>query len=317
MIRAGVIGLGNMGRHHARAYSQIPEATLVAVCDMDSERLAACHREPDTVAYTTVDDMLEQANLDVVNICLPTRYHYDVAKRCLARGIHTLIEKPITQTVAQANDLIALAQDRGVWLTVGHIERFNPAIDCVTTAIRSGQLGRIQSIICQRYGPFPPQITDSDVLVDVAVHDIDIAAHIIQGPIVSQRVHTQSIHARDRADFGHIHLVFEPDVSVTIVVSWAVPFKKRCMEIIGSKGVAYVDCLTQTVTLWPVEASVTAGGVIMPIQESVTLPVLPGEPIVLECQAFIASVQHNRPPVVSPVAATQALAVALMGREGA
>ena len=311
MIKAAVIGLGNMGQHHAKAYSAIAEASLVAVCDHNKDRFDRIIKEKDTQYFSSVDDLLASQEIDVVSICLPTTAHFEIAKKCIDYNIAVLVEKPITQTIQQAKELVAYAKEHNVMLTVGHIERFNPAITRVKEWMTEGNLGDVQTILCKRYGPFPKQIKDADVLVDVAVHDIDIVQFLVDSQLVSSDVYTHHIHCDDRADYGHLMLQFEPKLMVNIHVSWALPFKQREVEIVGDKGIAIIDCISQSMTYYDVDVEKGADYVSLPLSDPQTVAINKKEPIIEECRSFVDSVMHQTSPIVLPEQALASLKIAL------
>ena len=311
MIKAAVIGLGNMGQHHAKAYSAIAEASLVAVCDHNKDRFDRIIKEKDTQYFSSVDDLLASEEIDVVSICLPTSAHFEIAKKCIDYNIAVLVEKPITQTIQQAKELVAYAKEHNVMLTVGHIERFNPAITRVKEWITEGNLGDVQTILCKRYGPFPKQIKDADVLVDVAVHDIDIVQYLINKKPIKSEVNTKRIHCSDRADYGHLMLTFEDSLFVDIFVSWALPYKERVIEIVGDKGVAVVDCIAQTVKVYSVDIEKGDDFVSLPLSDQVHLDVNRKEPIIEECRSFVHAFRDQKPPFICPEQAVDALSLAL------
>jgi UDP-N-acetylglucosamine 3-dehydrogenase len=311
MINVAVIGLGNMGQHHAKAYSMLSESTLVAVCDPNRDRFDHIIKSADTVYVPTVDDLLAIPNLHAVSVCVPTRYHFDVSKQCLDAGLAVLVEKPIAETVQQAKDLVNYAKTKDVLLTVGHIERFNPAIVRLKDWVDAGNLGTLQTILCKRYGPFPKQIKDANVLVDVAVHDIDIVQYLVGKAPIKSSVTTKRIHCRDRADYGHLMLSYEDGLYVDIYASWAFPYKERTIELVGDKGVALVDCIAQTVQVYDVVPEKSADAVSLPLSAPRSLTIHKHEPIIEECRAFILAYQHQQPPRICPEQATDALALAL------
>ncbi len=311
MIKAAVIGLGNMGQHHAKAYSVLAESTLVSVCDRNEERFERIIKEGETQFFSDIDEMLAKQAIDVVSICVPTSIHFDVAKKCIDKGIAVLIEKPIAQTVAQAKALVKYAKDKNVLLTVGHIERFNPAITRVKEWIEDGNLGQLQTILCKRYGPFPKQIKDADVLVDVAVHDIDIVQHLVNKTPLTSAVNMKKIHCDDRADYGHLMLTYEDDLYVDIFVSWALPYKERTIEIVGDKGIAIVDCISQSVKVFSVNIEKGDDYVTLPLSNEAELDINRKEPIVEECRSFVIAYRDQLPPFVCPEKATDALSLAL------
>jgi len=311
MLKVAVIGCGNMGQHHAKAYTKLEQVQLVAACDSNIERFDAIIKEPNTKYYRLLTDMLRNEDLDAVSICVPTFQHHVVAKQCIDHGIAVLVEKPIAESVEEAKKLVQYAKEKNVLLTVGHIERFNPAILKAKEYIDQGKLGRIHAVQCKRYGPFPKQIKDADVMLDVAVHDIDIAQFLVNSTLVKTTTFTHHIHCDDRADYGHLMLKFEPNLMVNIHVSWALPFKKREVEIIGDKGIAIIDCIKQSLSYYPVNVDKGTDYVALPVVDETVIEVVKKDPIIEECRSFLNAVKHNSPPFVCPEQATEALALAL------
>ena len=311
MCNVAVIGCGNMGQIHVRAYEALEEASLVAVCDPNIDHVQSAMKNDKLRHYSTVADMLEHEALDAVSICVPTSQHFDVATQCMDKNISVLVEKPIAKSMDEATALVAYAKQKNVTLTVGHIERFNPAILKAKAFIDNGHLGTIHAIHCKRYGPFPKQIKDADVMLDVAVHDIDIAQFLVNSTLVKTTTFTHHIHCDDRADYGHLMLKFEPNLMVNIHVSWAFPFKKREVEIIGDKGIAIIDCIKQSLSYYPVNVDKGTDYVALPVVDETVIEVVKKDPIIEECRSFLNAVKHNSPPFVCPEQATEALSLAL------
>jgi UDP-N-acetylglucosamine 3-dehydrogenase len=311
MIKTGVIGLGNMGQHHAKAYARLNDVDFVAACDSNRDRFNAIEKSKHTQFFESVEDMLNSVSLDAVSICVPTLHHYYVAKHCLNLGIAVLVEKPLAATIDEAQRLVDCAKTNNALLTVGHIERFNPAVLKVKELIQSGNLGDIQAIHCHRYGPFPKQIKDANVLVDVAVHDIDIIQFLVDSTVVKAEVFSKNIHCKDRSDYGHIMLHFSSEVLATVVVSWAFPYKKRTVEIVGDNGIALVDCLLQTVTVYPARVTQTKNELFLPLSEPQSILIQKKEPIIEQCRQFCNAVNLGVSPMVRPEQALEALTLAL------
>ena len=149
MLKVAVIGLGNMGQHHAKAYSVIEESSLVAVCDPNYDRFEHIIKEPNTQYFSTINEMLSAVDIDVVSICVPTFAHYDVAKQCIVKVFLFWLKNQLPNPLIKPRPWLTLQQNNTL-LTFGHIERFNPAIQGLKW-IESGKLGEIQSIMCKRY----------------------------------------------------------------------------------------------------------------------------------------------------------------------
>lgn len=177
-IRCAVIGVGYLGRFHAQKYQLLPNAELIGVCDVNSEAVKAVAAELNVPAYTDYRQLF--GNVDAVSIAATTRMHFEIAKNCLAQGIHVLIEKPITETVLQAEELVQLAKKHHAKLQVGHLERFNSARLALEQYLEIPQF-----IESERLAPFNPRGTDVNVILDLMIHDIDIIQNIVKSPITS------------------------------------------------------------------------------------------------------------------------------------
>ena len=178
-LKVGVIGLGNMGKHHVRNYQEIDTCVLTAVCDLQQSIVDHFSTKYNCQGYTCVEDMLKHADLEAVSITAPTRFHFDLAKQVIHAGVHVLVEKPICDNIEHADELVALAKEKKITLMVGHIERFNPAVLKLKSLIDEGALGKVTSLISKRVGAFPAQIKDANVIIDLAVHDIDIFSYLL------------------------------------------------------------------------------------------------------------------------------------------
>ena len=176
-IRCGVIGVGYLGRFHAQKHSQLPHATLVGVSDLNPQTTDAVAQELGVTGYRDFRAMLP--HIDAVSIAATTTAHYEIAKACLQAGVHVLVEKPITETVVQANTLIALAHQQGLKLQVGHLERFNAARLALEPFLHAPLF-----IESTRLAPFNPRGTDVNVILDLMIHDIDLIQTMVNSPIV-------------------------------------------------------------------------------------------------------------------------------------
>lgn len=175
-IRTAVIGVGYLGQFHAEKYAQLPGSELVAVVDTDRARADEVAAKVGAVGCTDYRELLDK--VDAVSIVVPTQYHFEVARAFLDKGVHVLLEKPITTTVAEADELIRLAEEKGAVLQVGHLERFNPAVMALDGLLTEPRF--IESI---RIAPFKPRGTDVNVVLDLMIHDIEIIQHVINSPI--------------------------------------------------------------------------------------------------------------------------------------
>jgi UDP-N-acetylglucosamine 3-dehydrogenase len=248
MMRVAVIGAGSMGRLHARVIAESPETELTAVVDPAPEA--------DEVAYryrshrvASVDELLRNHRPDAAIVAVPTRYHAEVATQLLEADVAVLIEKPIAATPEEAAALVELAARRGVPLTVGHVERFNPAVRVLRDKLRSEDLGRVFQVHTRRLSPFPARIGDTGAAFDLATHDLDIMCELAGTPIrvsaeIDRRAH------RTHEDLLAATLRFDSGIIGLLEVNWLTPTKVRRLSVTGERGMLVVDYLNQHLTLF-------------------------------------------------------------------
>ena len=188
-MRAGVIGAGSMGANHARVYADLEGVELVAIAEPDLLTANHVAQKYRCACYTDHGTMLKHERLDLVSVVVPTHYHYAVAADVIAAGVALLIEKPIAATLDQGRMLIDAARERDVPLTVGHIERFNPAIRALKERLAANELGHVYQISARRVGPFPTRVRDVGVVIDLATHEMDIL-HYLMGEDIT-RMHVE------------------------------------------------------------------------------------------------------------------------------
>src|SRR5476651_1174041 len=191
-LRIGVIGVGVMGSNHARVLTGLPGAELVGVADPDLKQAEFVARTLGCAAVASVNELLD-LKVDAVTIAAPTHLHHDIALTCIARGVHVMVEKPIASSVEEGCSIIAAARRAGLTLMVGHVERFNPAVEAIKEAIRDED---ILSIAITRVGPFPPRMSNVGVVIDLAVHDIDLIRWFTDSDIIEVN---RSFPARSRS----------------------------------------------------------------------------------------------------------------------
>lgn len=247
MIRVGVIGAGAMGKNHIRIYSEMPNVELAGISDIDRDLVEGLAKEYGTEAFTDYKELLGKG-LDAVSIVVPTRMHRQVAIDAIEAGAHVLVEKPIADSVENAEAIISAAKRLNRFVMVGHIERFNPAVIRLKEIVDSGLLGKIVSISTTRVGPYNPRIRDVGVILDIGVHDIDVISYLYNRH--ANQVYTVAgadIHSQE--DHATIHMRFDEEFSGLVEVNWLTPHKVRKLTAVGVKGVAYLDYVDQTVEL--------------------------------------------------------------------
>ena len=318
MLKAAVIGVGSMGRNHARVYHELENTVLVSVADTNLDLAVEVAASYGIRGYGDFKEMLEVERPDAVSIVVPTSSHEDVTMHILESGAHVLVEKPIAATIEQAQRIVTRARQLDLKLMVGQIMRFNPAIQSLKHRLDSGELGRIFQITCRRIGPFPERIRDVGVVVDLAPHDLDIMRYLTGlDPIrvyaeTEQRIHT------DHEDLFLGLLRFPGGITGSLEINWLSPSKIREVQVLGEAGMFRVDDLTQDLYfyesaqpnshLWP--ALENLKGASEGTMTRYTLKRI--EPLKAEIQAFSDAVLHNHPVPVSGEDGLEALRLALM-----
>ncbi len=264
MIRIGVIGIGVMGEYHTRVYNEIqrgnPDFHLVGIADIDKNRIEAIAQKYQIVTATTYTDYIELLNLfnknvhklDAVSICVPTHKHKEVAIAAIQKGVrHLLIEKPISDNLKDANEIVKFARDSGVTISVGHVERFNPAVLLMKQIIDSGRLGKVVSISAKRVGPGPPKLKDTGVIVDLAVHDLDIICYLYGTSATDvYAVAGEGDSGYNRLeDRASIMLKFSEQRAAFLETNWLASHRIRTLDVVGLNAMAHLDYIDQIITI--------------------------------------------------------------------
>lgn len=246
-MRVGVIGVGAMGQHHVRIYNEMANVDLVGISDVSEIRVKELSSQYGVPGFNDHTTLLKQ-DLDAVSIAVPTTLHKQIGLDAIACGTNILMEKPVSDTIENAKDLVNAASDAGVKIMVGHIERFNPAVMKLKHIMDSGLLGKIVSISTKRVGPYNPRIRDVGVILDIGVHDIDIISYLY-GKQVNEIYAIAGSNFHSFEDYAAILLRFDHDFSGMVETNWLTPHKIRKLTAIGTKGVAYLDYIDQTLEL--------------------------------------------------------------------
>ncbi|MBV9080946.1 MAG: Gfo/Idh/MocA family oxidoreductase, partial [Elusimicrobia bacterium] len=299
-MRIGVIGVGHLGQHHVKHLAHIPEAQLVGVYDTNPSQASEIARRHNTRAFETLDALADACQ--AVTIAVPTPIHYEVAKRMLLQGIHCLVEKPLTASVEQAEELIRIAQEQGRVLQVGHIERFNPAVAEMVKHVKSPAF-----IEVSRLGPYDPRVSHVGVVLDLMIHDLDIILSMVREPIVrvdaiggkvisnNEDIVKATIYFQNgcRADLSASRVtlkkyrkirVFQPDAYLSL------DYSERSLKIFRRKG--------------PVFKSLNDIQILRPRLEKV-------DPLERELTHFVQCIIEGKRPLVSGEHGRDALELAL------
>jgi UDP-N-acetylglucosamine 3-dehydrogenase len=295
--RVAVIGGGNMGLNHVRKYLQMKEVTLVAVAD-PNPAIASMAEEHRIGYYGDYNEMLEVEALDAVSVVVPTHLHYKIAKNVLQRGVNCLLEKPITSTIEEAQELIVLAKQDGLILTVGHVEHYNPMVSKLKEVITDGEIADVTSIVCRRVGGFPPREPATDVILDLAVHDVGVMNYLLGKIPLSVASHASRTHHTSKIDAAELLLDYG-NASGFVQVNWTTPIKVRSIAITGTKGYIEANYLTQEIVIYDTNIQKTTNEnfevFIRHASELKhrTIKTKFEEPLLLELKSFIAHVNGD------------------------
>ncbi len=300
-LRTAVIGVGYLGRFHAQKYRTLPGSTLVAVVDASAEAAGNVAQELGVEALTDYRQLFDR--VDAVSIVVPTPLHFDVAAAFLERGIHVLVEKPITETIEQAQRLIALAKQHGCVLQVGHLERFNPAVQAA-----AGLINTPRFVESHRLAPFKQRGTDVSVVLDLMIHDIDLIQELVGKPIASIDAVGAQVFSSD-IDIVNARIRFEGGCVVNTTASRVSQKQERKMRIFQDD--AYLSIDLQQKILTSVRKK-QPGPIESPSQVAIEEQHFDqGDALRSEIEAFLNSVREGLPPVVSGEDGMRALATAI------
>jgi len=301
-LRAAVVGTGYLGRFHAQKYAALEGVELVGVVDIDRERAVAVAAETGTAAYEDYREILDL--VDMVSITVPTCAHYQVACDFLEAGRHVLVEKPITQTLAEAEDLIKLAEGRGVVLQVGHLERFNPAV----LALRD-ELIKPMFVESHRLTPFRPRGTDVNVVLDLMIHDIDLILTMVQSPVK----HISAVGVpilSEEVDIANARIDFDNGCVANVTASRVSRDAMRKIRIFQSDAYFSIDFEKRKI------AVCRKGGIGIPVPGLPGIVVMEkefreGDSLMAEIYSFTEAVRNGSRPVVSGEDGRRALELVL------
>jgi predicted dehydrogenase len=298
-LRVGVVGVGVMGSNHARVYADLPGVHLAGVADPDRKQGEFVGR---TLGCPALNDMeaLLALGVHAVSIAAPTHLHHDLAISAVQRGVHVMVEKPIGSNPQEGRAIVGAARRAGVTLMVGHVERFNPAVQAIKDAIRGED---ILSIGITRVGPFPPRMSNVGVVIDLAVHDIDLIRYFTDSEILEVQPMVTSARAQNE-DIALLQFRTESGVLAQITTNWLTPFKARTVHVATRKKYVIADLLTRQVTEcfgFQPDGSYSMRH----------LSVGHAEPLRAELLAFINAIRDGKPPAVSGEEGVISLEVAI------
>lgn len=301
-IRVGVIGVGRLGEFHIQKYKALPGVELVGVMDRDPQRAATIAERYNSRPYDRYEELL--AEVEAVSLAAPTEQHFVIGREVLARGVHLLVEKPITYRVADADELIRLAAVKRLVLQVGHVERFNPAV----VKMRS-RLERPLFIETHRMNPFTPRGTDVDVCLDLMIHDLDIVLHHVPAEIADLHAVGMPV-ITDKVDIANARIIFENGTAANLTASRVSDRPLRKIRIFQPDAYLAVDCAKRefsTTRLDPAERD--PHGFPQITSEKTAFP--DTDPLRDQIAAFIEAVHSGTRPVVTGEDGREALKVAI------
>lgn len=306
-LRAAVIGVGYLGRFHAQKYAALSDVELVGVVDADPQTAQRVAQELGVEAFTDYRQLLgAETRVDLVSVASTTETHHAVARDCLAAGVHVLAEKPITVTVAQADELIALADARHLVLQVGHLERFNPAWLAV-----KDRMQRPVFIEGHRMAPFKARGIDVSVVLDLMIHDLDLILPLVDSPVIDLRASGVSV-LTDGVDIANARIEFANGCVANLTASRTSTASLRRLRVFQHHEYISVDFGERRVVVskkreGPLDELAPDQ---LPI-DSETFQQPPGDALLTEIEAFVGAVKNGTPAVVSGREGRNALAVAL------
>jgi UDP-N-acetylglucosamine 3-dehydrogenase len=300
VLRAGLVGLGRMGRNHARVLTSLDGVRLVGVADPQPAPSLSAVGAP---VVASVEQLIS-LGIDYCVVAAPTALHESVATTLAEAGVHALVEKPLAADSQAARRLIKLFAYRGLIGGVGHIERFNPALQSMRRRLDEGELGEVFQVVTRRQGPFPARISDVGVVMDLASHDIDLTTWVTGHAYETVAAHTAHLSGRDHEDLVAVVGRLEGGAVASHLVNWLSPLKERVTVITGERGCFVADTLTADLTHYanssvPTEwealqnfRGVTEGDI---TRYAITKP----EPLRTEHEAFRDAVLGLDTPIVS------------------
>lgn len=296
-LRVGVIGVGKMGRLHARAYDHFNHlCNFTGIYDPDGQAAGAVARQFEVTAFASVLDLLD--NVDAVTVAAPTDHHFELAQLALERGVHVLVEKPVCRTVNEARRLHELAQEHGCTVQVGHIERFNPAVQELYKIIEEQ---RIIAIEVRRTGPFDPRVRDLDVIQDMMVHDIDIVRYLLGTEVKEIAAYGRRVKSDAFADHAVCTATMENGVIVTFIASRVTEQKLRVMNITCEDAYIEMDYMERRLALTRdtrlhYDSNGKQARKLENVGERIFVP--DQEPLLAQTQHFLDCVRTGRSPLI-------------------
>ncbi len=288
-LKTAVVGVGYLGKFHAQKYAQLADSELVAVCDSNTEVAQAIADEHGVEVYTDYNDLI--GKVDAVSIVVPTQKHYEVAKVFLDNGVHVLLEKPITSTVEQAQELVQIADRNKLVFQIGHLERFNPAVMALDDVLKEAQF-----IESHRIAPFNPRGADVNVILDLMIHDIDIILDFVRSPVKSIQANGVPVLSND-IDVANARIQFENGCVANVTASRVSMKSERKMRIFQPDAYITIDFQNKKLGVHRKGKGEMFPGIAE--IDSLEREFEQGDALLAESAAFIKSINEQSRPVVS------------------
>jgi len=292
-LKVGVIGVGSMGKNHVRSYAALKNiCNLIGVYDVDQQLAQEIADSYGVKSFSSLDKLMEE--VDAVNIATPTTTHYNIAKKALNNNLHILLEKPITDTIDQAEKLLQEASDRDLTIQVGHIERFNPAIQALPDLLQGEE---IIAMDVKRMGPYNPRIADTDVVQDLMIHDIDVVSSITPTSVKKVSSFGSIIKSKGHIDYAVSNLLMENDIIATLTASRVTNKKVRKLSIITHESYIELDYIQKKIILTNKSAFKEGGFSRENELEEVFNEA--EEPLKMQLSHFVNSVENETRPLIN------------------
>ena len=292
-LKVGVIGVGSMGKNHVRSYAALKNiCNLIGVYDVDQQLAQEIADSYGVKSFSSLDKLMEE--VDAVNIATPTTTHFNIAKKALKNNLHILLEKPITDTIDQAEKLLQEASDRDLTIHVGHIERFNPAIQALPDLLQGEE---IIAMDVKRMGPYNPRIADTDVVQDLMIHDIDVVSSITPTSVKKVSSFGSIIKSKGHIDYAVSNLLMENDIIATLTASRVTNKKVRKLSIITHESYIELDYIQKKIILTNKSAFKEGGFSRENELEEVFNEA--EEPLKMQLSHFVNSVENETRPLIN------------------
>jgi len=296
-LGVAVIGTGFWGKNQTRVYKELEETELLAVCDVNAERVQSVAKQFNAKAYTNVDEVLKIKDIEAVSVCTWSTSLAETALKALKAGKHVLVEKPMATKIEEAKKLLKTAEEENLHLTVGFLMRFIPGIQHIKNAIEKRTIGNLVCATAKRVSEWPTRIGDIGVVKDMAIHDIDIARYLFHEEPVAVYAKTGCMKHKKFEDYAQIMLTFDSGKSAFIESNWLTPYKTRTLVVTGSKAIIKFDYITQELTIESAKKTMQPR---YPWQE----------PLKLELQHFVNCILRKEKPLITGMDGLKALQIA-------